>query len=128
MKYLSAEEILLIHSIVIEQIGGSHGVRDISIIKNCEHSPRQAVFGKELHPTIFLKAAVYARNIIMEHPFVDGNKRAGMTVAMIFLENNGHRATAEKGSIADFALKIVVSHLDLKEIAAWLEDNVKKTK
>ena len=107
MDYLVKEDILLIDSIIIDETGGSHGVRDYHAILTLEDLPRQTVFVKELYPTVFLKAALYVRNIIMGHPFVDGNKRTGMTAASVFLENNGYKITAQKGEIEKFALKIV---------------------
>ena len=86
MKYLTKEQILIIHSIIIDETGGMHGVRDHNAVLSVEALPRQKLFGKELYPTIFLKATVYTRNIIMNHFFIDGNKRTGMTAASVFLE------------------------------------------
>lgn len=126
MEYLSAKQILLMHSMVLDETGGLHGVRDNHVILSLEELPRQKIFGKELYPTAFLKAAVYARNIIMNHPFLDGNKRTGMTAAIVFLENNGYRFQARKGEIEKFALKIVRKSLNLETIAVWLKKHSKK--
>lgn len=126
MKYLSAEDILQIHSMIIDEIGGLHGVRDYHTILSLEDTPRQKVFGKELYPTIFLKAAVYIRNLIMSHSFIDGNKRTGMTSASVFLENNGYIITAKKGEIEKFALRVVNESLNLDIIADWLRKHSKK--
>jgi len=125
--YLSAKQILLIHSIVIEETGGAHGVRDLGIISSCKSSPKQKVFGRELYPSIFLKAAVYARTIIMNHPFLDGNKRAGMTLAAVFLENNSYIIKIKKGDVEKMALRIVEEKLELEEIALWLKKNSKNS-
>ena len=76
---------------VIDETGGTHGVRDHDAILSLESLPRQSAFGKELYSTLFAKAAVYARNIISGHPFVDGNKRTAMAAASVFLEGNGYR-------------------------------------
>ncbi len=128
MKYLSSEDILQIHSVVIDEIGGMHGVRDMHVVLGLENSPRQAVFGKELYPEVFDKAAVYARNIISNHPFLDGNKRTGMTASFVFLEDNGFVAKAEEGEIERFALAIIKEQLDIKEIAAWLKKHSRKAR
>lgn len=128
MIYLTKEQILLIHSIIIDETGGSHGVRDYHTILSLEHSPQQTAFGKELYPTIFIKTALYAKNIINGHPFIDGNKRTGMTAAIVFLENNGYTFIAKKGEIEKFALKIATQKLDLETIALWLKKHSRKSK
>ena len=128
MNYLTLEQILLVHSIVIDETGGMHGVRDHHAILSFVQAPRQIVFGKELYPTIFLKAAVYVRNIIMHHAFLDGNKRTSMTAAIVFLENNECNFTAREGEIEKFALKVVEKKLTVETIAAWLEKHSRKPK
>lgn len=123
MRYLLPEEILQIHSIVIDETGGSHGVRDRNPITALGDLPRQKAFGQELYPTVFLKAAVYMRNIIFSHPFIDGNKRTAMAAGSVFLELNGYRIVVKKGGVEAFALKIIKKHLDLPAIAAWLQES-----
>ena len=118
-KYLSEAKILLIHSRVVDETGGLHGVRDRHAIASVAGQPRQAVFGKELYPTLFLKAAVYARNIIAHHPFLDGNKRTGITVASVFLEESGYRIDAKEGEFYSLALHIAEDKWDYEEIAPW---------
>ncbi|MBI2355894.1 MAG: type II toxin-antitoxin system death-on-curing family toxin [Candidatus Doudnabacteria bacterium] len=119
-------QILLIHSIAIDETGGSHGVRDNGVILSLEQVPKQIIFGKELYPTVFDKAAVYARNIIRQHPFIDGNKRVGMAAAGVFLENNGYFLDVENGQIEKMALKIAIKRLEAKAIASWLRKHSKK--
>ncbi len=121
MRYLSKEEILLLHSLVIEETGGRHGVRDHNALLSIEALPSQIMFGKKLYDTLHLKAAVYAHSIIMNHPFVDGNKRTGMLVAGVFLEDNGFQINARRGLVAKFALKIIENHLAVQEIGQWFE-------
>lgn len=128
MNYLTAEQILFIHSILIEKYGGSHGVRDTHALATMEQLPAQSAFGKELYPTVFLKAAVYVRNIITAHPFLDGNKRAGITSAAVFLENNGYMFKALEGEVQDYAVEIARTKPALGEIAAWLKNRSKKSK
>ena len=93
-----------------------------------EQMPQQTAFGKELYPTMFLKAAVYTRNILMDHPFVDGNKRTGMTSAFVFLLRNGYVSITKEGGIEEFALKIIQERFSLEKIAIWFEKHSKKIK
>lgn len=127
MRYLTFQQILLIHSMLIDEYGGSHGIRERGLLLSAEELPKQKAFGEELYTTVFIKAAVYARNIIMSHPFVDGNKRTGMTAAIVFLENNDHMFLAKTGEIEKFALKIIEDKLDLVAIAAWLKKHSRKS-
>ena len=107
---------------------GSHGVRDHNALLSSEGLPRQVVFGKELYDSLYLKAAVHAHSILMNHPFVDGNKRTGMIVAAVFLEDNGYRVIAPRGFIAKFALQIIEAHLSIQQIAEWLKKHSKAVK
>lgn len=121
MLYLSLEEILRLHYQVIQDYGGSHGVRDDGRLESVVEAPRQEVFGVEQYPGVFDKAAVYMRNIIGDHPFSDGNKRTGVTVAGVFLLRNGTSFTATPKELEDFAVKIATDHLSVEDIAAWLQ-------
>lgn len=121
MKYLEAEEILLIHHQLVTRYGGSHGTRDLARIKSAAAAPAQSVFGEEQYKTVFEKAAVYIRNIICDHPFNDGNKRTGMAAGAMFLTRNGYIVSAKIGELEDFAVKVATDKLDVPEIAAWLE-------
>lgn len=109
----------------IDETGGMHGIRDLPAILSSEIAPKQKVFGKELYDTAFLKAAVYARDIILNHPFLDGNKRTGMTTAFVFLEDNGYLSTVREGEIYAFALKIIKEKLKIEVIAKWFERHTK---
>ncbi|MDO8591407.1 MAG: type II toxin-antitoxin system death-on-curing family toxin [bacterium] len=124
--YLTLKEILRLHYQVIEDFGGSHGVRDESRLHSIEQAPAQDVFGQEQYPGIFKKSAVYARNIIGDHPFADGNKRTGIICAVIFLNRNGIRLTATPRELEDFAMQIATDKLSVSEIATWFNDHAKK--
>jgi death on curing protein len=121
--YLTHEQIILLHEQVIKETGGLDGVRDSGAILSVAQLPQQTIFGNEAYSTIFLKSAVYARNIITGHPFLDGNKRTGMVVASVFLESNGYNITAVEGSVEEFALRIIEQKLSLNDIAQWFQDN-----
>ena len=101
-------------------------MRDHHALLSLEILPQQKVFGQELYPSLFQKAAVYARNVIMNHPFVDGNKRTGMAAASVFLENNGQKLFCKEGEIEKFALSIVEKRLDINAIAEWFKKHTKK--
>ncbi|PIR46947.1 MAG: type II toxin-antitoxin system death-on-curing family toxin [Candidatus Vogelbacteria bacterium CG10_big_fil_rev_8_21_14_0_10_45_14] len=128
MKYLTKEDLIALHTSVVAKSGGGDGVRDDHALLSLEKSPAQHAFGQELYPTPFLKAAVYAREIMMQHPFFDGNKRSGIAAALVFLELNGYSLILKKKDILDFAIQIVTEKLGLEEIANWLKKHSKKRK
>lgn len=123
MRYLTLEEILRLHYELIQDFGGSHGVRDEARIRSVVEAPHQSVFGQDQYADVYQKAAVYMRNIIGDHPFSDGNKRTGVTVAGVFLMRNGFVLTASPKELEDFAVQVAVDHLDVPAIAEWLREH-----
>ena len=120
LNYLTVEEILRLHHQLIEDYGGSHGVRDEGRLLSVVKAPKLAVFNQEQYLTLFDKAAVYLRNLIGDHPFTDGNKRTAITVCGIFLARNGHFLIASPVELEDFTVNVATDHLDIQTIAAWL--------
>ncbi|HSW98395.1 MAG TPA: type II toxin-antitoxin system death-on-curing family toxin [Candidatus Saccharimonadales bacterium] len=118
---MSIEEILRLHFQIIEDFGGSHGVRNEDRLKSVVNAPRQEVFGKEQYPTVYEKAAVYLHNIVGDHSFSDGNKRTAITVCGIFLVRNGKSLTATPKDLEDFTVRVATDHLTVTDIALWLE-------
>jgi death on curing protein len=126
MNSFNSEDILLLHFKIIDDFGGSHGVRDEGRLASVLAAPFQEVFGEKLYPTVFEQSAVYARNIIADHPFVDGNKRTAITLAVIYIQRCGFVLTATPKQLEDFAVQVAVDHLDIPYIAAWLKAHSKK--
>ena len=124
--YLTLEEILFLHHSVIEDFGGLHGVRDEGRLLSTIESPKQQVFGKELYASVFDKAAVVLRNIVADHPFVDGNKRTAVTVCGVFLMRNKYSLTCSPKLLEDYVVQIAVEHLTVKQIASWLKKHSKE--
>jgi death-on-curing protein len=123
MNYLDAEEILLIHHQLIERYGGAHGTRDLSRVESAAVAPSQNIFGKEQYEDIFEKAAVYMRNLISDHPFLDGNKRTATASPVMFLVKNHIQFETEQGEIEDFVVKVAVEKLTIQQIATWLREH-----
>lgn len=119
---LTVEQILEIHALVVHETGGSVGLRDLGRLESAVATQTQAVFGEEIYPDVFHKAAAMIRGIIGDHPFVDGNKRTAMLAGLTFLSENGLNFRGPNGSIEDYAVKIAVDHLEVSEIAGWLQD------
>ena len=125
MWYFDEETLLLTHYKLVERFGGSHGVRSIDRVHSVLEAPKQHVFGSEQYPSIFEKAAVYIRNIIGDHPFIDANKRTGMSAGLLFLEKNDIDLQISKGELEDFAVRVATESLAVEEIAEWLKGHAK---
>ncbi len=121
MKVVSLEELLQLHALIIRETGGADGLRDLSRLEAALAAQTQNVYGEELYKSLHEKAAAMCRGIIGDHPFVDGNKRTGMLLALTFLEVNGFKFVAEKGVLEDFAVVIAVERLNIAKISEWLK-------
>jgi death-on-curing protein len=123
MDFLSAEQILFIHARLIEETGGSHGVRDLNGLLAAVGRPQGSFDDQELYPDLFSKAAALMDSLIRNHPFTDGNKRTGVTAAGLFLRRNGYNLTATNADLVEIAMGIARSQYTLEEITSWLQDN-----
>lgn len=125
MIRLTEEQILAVHSRMIEMTGGVDGVRDNSLLDSALNAPFQTFDGKELYPALLSKAAVMCRSIISNHPFVDGNKRTGIHVTLIFLELNGIELQYSQNELIELGLGIASSKLSSDDILNWLIEHAK---
>ena len=123
--YLKVEDILIIHVAILDETGGSDGVRDLGRLEAAIAHPQQVVYGKEIREDIFSKAAAYGFDIIKYHPFVDGNKRTAMTTMAVFLSLNSYTLSVEKGAIEKMAVDIVEKNMSIEDISTWLKNNSK---
>ena len=117
VKYLTAEEILKLHKNVVDGTGGSQGIRDVGLLQSVVERPKTAVFGNELFPDVWSKAACYLHSIAMTHVFVDGNKRTSIISAVRFLFLNGQKFQATNKEVETYVLKVVTEKLDIATIA-----------
>lgn len=126
MVYLSAQQVLFLHARLVAETGGSHGVRDIGLLESAVARP-QATFGSEdLYPDLFSKAAALMQSLIGNHPFVDGNKRTGISAAGLFLRRNGWRLTTDNVEVESFTLRVADIQPEVAEIAAWLREHSRR--
>lgn len=123
MNYLSAEQILFIHARLIEETGGSHGVRDLGMLLSAIGRPQASFDDQDLFLDLFSKAAALMESLIRNHPFIDGNKRTGVTAAGLFLRRNGYRLTATNVDLVAITMKIAQSQSNLEELTIWFRDN-----
>jgi death-on-curing protein len=119
--YLTLPQILFLHARLIAETGGSHGLRDLSLLEAAGARPQATFEGEELYPDLYHKAAALMDSLVNNHPFVDGNKRTGIAAAGLFLRQNGYRLTATNPDLETFTLRVASSRVEVAEIAAWLQ-------
>ena len=126
MRYLSAQEILVLHALVVDETGGSHGVRDTGLLQSIAAKPAARFGGKELYKGIFPKAAVLLEAIANYHVFFDGNKRTSLIVAARFLALNGYTFAASNTNAETMILGVATKEAGVEEIVLWLKKNSKR--
>lgn len=120
------ENVLFLHTVAVEEFGGSEGIRDLGSLRAAVARPWGSSFGRDHFPTPFDKAAALAESIIRRHPFVDGNKRTAMYAAAYLLETLGYEPGSEQRDLEDFAVAIAEGKLETKDISTWFEGHTRK--
>lgn len=123
MTYLTAAQVLFIHARLLAETGGAPGIRDLGLLEAAVARPQATFDGADLYPDLASKAAALMASLVGNHPFVDGNKRAGITAAAIFLQRNGLRLTATNEAVKAFTLSVAQGQVTVTEIAAWFAGN-----
>ena len=127
MKYLTVKDVLLLHQLQIDEFGGSHGLRDLGLLESAVMRPQTTFDGVDLYESIFDKGAALVHSLLMNHQFVDGNKRTAMFSAMTFIELNGYKFNAKQEEVVEYALYIENSQPKIDQISAWLKNHSEKS-
>lgn len=115
--------VLKLHELSIFKYGGSQGIRDEGLMESAIARPYQTFGGEDLYPTVFEKAAAIAESIIINHPFVDGNKRTGYLVMLAILEESEIEINISNTDIYTFVIKISTGESKFEQIVEWLKQN-----
>ncbi len=126
IRYLTLVEILDIHHQVTQRSGGAKGIRDLGALESAIAQPRMTFGGEDLYPTIIDKAAVLGFAIVMNHPFVDGNKRTGHAAMEIFLVLNGLEINACTDEQEAIMLALASGELERDIFTNWLQQSIKE--
>jgi len=118
-RYLSAAQVLFIHARLTDETDGDHLLRDVGLLASAVARPRAVFAGVDLYPSLDAKAAALMQSLILNHPFLDGNKRTGITAAALFLRGNGRRLTADNAELERFTYAVTNGQVALEEIALW---------
>ena len=123
MVFLTLDDIIESHQNQIDTYGGSYGIRDIGLLESAISQPEASFGGQYLHADIFQMASAYIYHLVMNHPFVDGNKRVGLEAALIFLEINNENLNASDEELVDLVLKTTAGQVGKREIAEFFRSH-----
>ena len=126
-EWIDEHVALAIHDRMLALHGGARGLRDLALLQSALARPKQ-LFAYAPSSGIVDLAATYISGIVRNHPFVDGNKRTGFVVGVLFLETNGFLFTASEEDATRAVLDLAAGVIDEKRVGAWLRGQVKPSR
>ena len=124
MKILKKRQILLLHSVLIAESGGSDGVRDEGLLDSAVNTPFQTFSGQDLYPTVLEKAVRLGFGLIRNHPFIDGNKRIGTHAMLVFLNLNSITLSYEDDELTSTILSVASGEMDADGLLKWIQQHI----
>jgi death-on-curing protein len=125
--YLSIEQIDELHDLQVERFGGASGLRDRGGLEAAAARPAMTFGGEDLYPDIPSKAAALMHSLVMNHPYLDGNKRIAVNVAEFFLELNGYRLKASDEELEEVTLILARGEMDAESLAIWFRQRIERS-
>lgn len=121
MKYLGHRQALWIYRRLMEEMGGSLGLRDEGLLRSALARPQASFGGEDLYPTLFEKAAALAESLVRNHPFLDGNKRMALACLRVMLKMNGFQVIASQEAKARLVERIALKEVSVQDVTDWLK-------
>ena len=123
MIKFSKDKVLLLHKLIAEETGGSIGVRDEGLLESALESAFSGFGGQEFYPTKEEKGARLGYTLISNHAFVDGNKRIGVYIMLIFLEVNGIRLECSDEELVHVGLSVADGSMSYEQLLTWVQEH-----
>ena len=118
--YLSVVQLERLHQMQLQAFGGAAGLRDRGGLEAAAARPQMTFGGDDLYADLAAKAAALMHSIVMNHPFVDGNKRVGAMAAELMLMVNGQRLEAPDEALVDLAFAVARGEVSAEALAIWI--------
>jgi len=123
VKYLYPKQVLYLYQQVIQRSGGTLGLRDEGLLESAVYRPQASFGGQDLYPDLFSKAAALGHSLILNHPFVDGNKRVGFEAMLLMLRLNGYDVHVPLETSFGFVVEVAKGKRTEQAIADWLKQH-----
>jgi death on curing protein len=127
-RYLTFAEVLELHQSVLERWGGAGGIRDINVLESALAQPRQSFGDADLYPDLPSKAAALCFSLVLNHPFIDGNKRIGHAAMEVFLMVNGKELRASVDDQERIILELAAGQLSRDAFLEWVQEYIAPAK
>jgi death-on-curing protein len=124
MRYLALGEVLDLYDQIMSKSGGTIGIRDLGALESAMAQPRMTFGGKELYPSLSEKAAALGYSRVINHPFVDGNKRIGHAAMEVFLVLNGYEIQTPVDEQQRMMLRLAAGEVERDALATWLREHI----
>lgn len=124
MIWITADDVIQIHSRVIQRSGGMDGLRDRASLEAAVSAPMQSFGGQDFYPTTVEKIARLGYGLASNHAFVDGNKRIGAMMTQLLLKWNGFQMSLRSGELADMFIAIADGSAKESDLLAWIQEHL----
>ncbi|MBQ3645888.1 MAG: type II toxin-antitoxin system death-on-curing family toxin [Synergistaceae bacterium] len=124
--YFDEEAVIALHDDLVNETGGSVGVRNMGLLISALNAPFQTFGECELYPTLYQKAARLAYGLVQNHAFIDGNKRIAAHVMLLFLKVNGIKLIFTQEELEDIFLRLAASEITFEDLTDWIITHEKK--
>lgn len=124
--YLSVEQVIEIHRQQVAEFGGVHGLRDLGGLEAAAARPQMTFGGEDLYPELSDKAAALLHSLVLNHPFIDGNKRAGAMAAELFLLINAAELRASDAELIAITLQTAEGKVTAEALAIWFRQRTRE--
>ena len=124
MRYISLSEVLELHRRIIEESGGSTGLRDLGGLESAIAQPFMTFGGRDLYPNLTEKVAALCFSLVQNHPFIDGNKRVGHAAMEVMLILNGYEIYAPIDDQEQVILGLASGDVSRDKLVEWLTDHI----
>ena len=124
-QYISVEQVIGLHQLMLEEFGGASGTRDRGGLESAVARPAMTFGGEDLYADLAAKTAALMHSLVLNHPFVDGNKRTGAAAAEFFLERNGATLDADDEEMEQLTLSVAAGRVTVEALAIWFRQRLR---
>jgi death-on-curing protein len=122
--YLGLDQILELHALQIDRYGGADGIRDRGALESAVARAQMTFGGEDLYPDLAAKAAALLHSLVMNHPFIDGNKRVGAHAALLFIAANEGELVVTSAELTETTLATARGELGAEALAIWIRQRL----
>jgi death-on-curing protein len=123
--YLSVRQVLALHEHLVDAFGGARALRERGLLEAAVARPAMTFGGEDLYPDLAAKAAALMHSLVLNHPFIDGNKRAGTSAAELFVEVNDTLLRATDEEFEDITIAVAEGKVSAEALAIWFRQRLK---